>query len=147
MVGLGGNNGSTFYAGILANRKELEFETKRGLLKSNYYGSFTQSATIRVGVKQTSAGLEDVYKSVNDLVSLSNPSHDLIIHGWDISGANMYESAKRAHVLEPDLLNQLKDELEKVKPMPGAFNLEFVASNQKERADNIIPGNNKEVVN
>ncbi len=31
LVGLGGNNGSTFYAGIIANSKGLKFETKRGL--------------------------------------------------------------------------------------------------------------------
>ena len=146
LVGLGGNNGSTFYAGILANRKDIHFQTKRGLIRSNYFGSFTQCATIRVGVKHTPSGLEDVYKSVNDLVSLSNPSHDLVMDGWDISGANLYEAAKRARVLEPDLLRQLKDDLEQVKPMPGAFNLDFVAKNQEERADNVIPGTNAEVV-
>ena len=30
--------------------------------------------------------------------------------------------------------------------MPGAFNLDFVAKNQEERADNVIPGTNAEVV-
>ena len=30
LVGLGGNNGSTFVAGILANKKKLMWETKQG---------------------------------------------------------------------------------------------------------------------
>lgn len=30
LVGLGGNNGSTFVAGLIANKKSLEWETKVG---------------------------------------------------------------------------------------------------------------------
>ena len=30
--------------------------------------------------------------------------------------------------------------------MPAAFNLEYVAANQEDRADNLIKGNNREVV-
>jgi hypothetical protein len=30
LVGIGGNNGSTFVAGIIANRKKLEWETRQG---------------------------------------------------------------------------------------------------------------------
>ncbi len=41
LVGLGGNNGSTFVAGLLANKKKLEWETKTGIHTSNFYGSFT----------------------------------------------------------------------------------------------------------
>lgn len=41
LVGLGGNNGSTFLAGILANSKKLEWESKTGTWKANFFGSFT----------------------------------------------------------------------------------------------------------
>jgi len=41
LVGLGGNNGSTFTAGILANRKQMQWETKNGVASANFYGSFT----------------------------------------------------------------------------------------------------------
>jgi myo-inositol-1-phosphate synthase len=51
LVGLGGNNGSTFYAGILANKLKSTWETKNGVQTSNFYGSFTQSATCHVGYK------------------------------------------------------------------------------------------------
>lgn len=51
LVGLGGNNGSTFVAGLLANKKQLSWETKSGIQSANFYGSFTQSATAHVGYK------------------------------------------------------------------------------------------------
>jgi myo-inositol-1-phosphate synthase len=41
LVGLGGNNGSTFTAGVLANRKNLSWATKNGEQHANFYGSFT----------------------------------------------------------------------------------------------------------
>lgn len=49
LVGLGGNNGSTFTAGILANRRQLAWTTKNGEQKANFHGSFTQSATTHCG--------------------------------------------------------------------------------------------------
>lgn len=30
---------------------------------------------------------------------------DFVITGWDISGKNLYESCRRAKVLEPDLID------------------------------------------
>ena len=41
LVGLGGNNGSTFTAGVLANKKKLSWATKSGESSANFLGSFT----------------------------------------------------------------------------------------------------------
>jgi myo-inositol-1-phosphate synthase len=41
LVGLGGNNGSTFVCGILANKKGLTWDSKQGPQSANFYGSFT----------------------------------------------------------------------------------------------------------
>jgi len=41
LVGLGGNNGSTFVAGVLANKNKLQWQTKNGTVVANFYGSFT----------------------------------------------------------------------------------------------------------
>jgi myo-inositol-1-phosphate synthase len=41
LVGLGGNNGSTFVAGLLANKLGVNWESKQGTMKPNFYGSFT----------------------------------------------------------------------------------------------------------
>ncbi|KAK1081272.1 Myo-inositol-1-phosphate synthase [Friedmanniomyces endolithicus] len=49
LVGLGGNNGSTVTAGILANRRKLEWETREGPRKANYYGSVVMSSTVKLG--------------------------------------------------------------------------------------------------
>ena len=105
LVGLGGNNGSTFTAGIIANRKGLTWETKQGEAKANLYGSFTQSATTHVGFSfnQEDGTLNDVYKPIKELLPMVNPI-DFNIYGWDISNANLYEATKRAHVLEPTLI-------------------------------------------
>jgi myo-inositol-1-phosphate synthase len=41
LVGLGGNNGSTFTAGILANKNNMSWATRNGEVSANFYGSFT----------------------------------------------------------------------------------------------------------
>lgn len=71
---------------------------------------------------------------------------EMEISGWDISNLDLYESCKRAHVLEPTLLEQLKDKLQQIKPLPAALNGEFIASNQAERADNVLTGTNEEII-
>jgi myo-inositol-1-phosphate synthase len=47
--------------------------------------------------------MEDVYKPINQLLPMVSPV-EFVINGWDISGKNLYEACKRAHVLEPDLI-------------------------------------------
>jgi myo-inositol-1-phosphate synthase len=143
LVGLGGNNGSTMVAGILANKHKLSWETKNGTVKANFYGSFTQSATCHVGFKydEGSQSLQDVYKPVKELIPMVDPC-EFVISGWDISKTNLYDACKRSKVLEPDLIKQLKSELQAIVPLPAALNGEFIASNQSDRADNVLQGTN-----
>lgn len=129
MVGLGGNNGSTLTAGLLAHKHKIEWETKEGLHTPNFYGSFTQCATCWTGIRQSADGkIQDVYTPINKLLPMVNPV-DIEITGWDISNKNLFESCKRAQVLEPDLVNRLHDQLSAIKPLPAAFNAEFIAAN------------------
>jgi myo-inositol-1-phosphate synthase len=139
LVGLGGNNGSTMVAGIFANKKKMEWDTRNGRVSANFYGSLTQCATVHVGYQfdEKTRQLHDAYMPVKDLLPMVNPV-DFEISGWDISGANLFEACKRAKVLEPDLLNQLRGDLEKIKPLRAAFKGDFIASNQSDRADNIL---------
>ena len=113
LVGLGGNNGSTFVSGILANKGNLTWPTKNGEQRANFYGSFTQSATTHVGFKfdEESGQLRDVHRNIKDLLPTVNPV-DMEVSGWDISSSNLYEAAQRASVLEPTLLDQLRPQLE-----------------------------------
>ena len=130
LVGLGGNNGSTLVAGILANKKKLTWETKNGVANSNFFGSFTQSATVHVGFKhdEKTGALSDVYKPVKEIVPMVDPC-EFVIGGWDISKANLYDACKRSKVIEPDLIRQLKDDLKAIVPLPAALNGDFIASN------------------
>jgi len=48
-------------------------------------------------------GIEDVHMPINEILPMVNPV-DMEISGWDISGYNLYDSCKRAKVLEPDLI-------------------------------------------
>jgi len=150
MVGLGGNNGITVTAGILANKKHLKWETKRGDASANFYGSLTQCVTTKIGVRLAKERdgktmIQDVYAPVKNLLPMVDPT-ELVIGGWDISGLDMYQATKRAKVLEPDLIRQLKDELSEMKPLSAVFNLSFVASNQEDRADNLKEGTNRELI-
>jgi len=147
LVGLGGNNGSTFTAGVLANKHQLSWPTRNGDQKANFVGSFTQSATTHCGFRfdEEKGELRDVHKPIKELLPMANPV-DFEISGWDISSLNLYEAAKRAKVLEPALIEQLREELERVRPLPAALNPDFIAANQADRADNVMTGSNLELI-
>ena len=40
------------------------------------------------------------------------------------------------------LIKQLKEDLQQIVPLPAALNGEFIASNQADRADNVLQGTN-----
>lgn len=134
LVGLGGNNGTTTAGAIIANKNKLSFETKERTVQANYFGSVTQSSTIKIGVDDTG---NDVYAPFKSLLPFVDPN-DLTVHGWDISKANLKDAAKRAKVLDIDLQRQLAPELEKITPLPSVYYPDFIALNQTERADNVI---------
>lgn len=117
-------------------------------MQANFFGSFTQCATTHVGFKfdESTGSLQDVYKPIKELLPMVNPC-EFEITGWDISRTNLYDACKRSKVLEPDLLRQLKSELQAIVPLPAALNGDFIASNQADRADNVLSGTNQEIVN
>lgn len=142
IVGLGGNNGTTLTAGIIANQKKIQFRTKEGIQKANYIGSLTQSATTYLGDNNAH---KPVYIPFNKLLPMVDPN-DLVISGWDISSLNLLDSTYRAKVLEPDLIRQISDELKEITPLPGIFDINFVAPNQQSRADNVLTGTKSELI-
>ncbi|KAJ8959640.1 hypothetical protein NQ318_021827 [Aromia moschata] len=137
LVGWGGNNGSTFTAALVANRLGLSWPTRRGIQKANWFGSLTQAATVRLG--------DDIFAPFSHLLPSVNPD-DIVVDGWDINSLNLFESMQRAQVLEPSLQQQLKPHLQTMKPRPSIYIPEFIAANQKSRADNVIEGSKQEQV-
>jgi len=132
---------------VLANRRNLSWQTRNGEQKANFVGSFTQSATAHCGFRfdEQSGQLRDVHKPIKELLPMASPV-DFEVGGWDISGLNLYEAAKRARVLEPTLVEQLRGDLERVTPLPAALNPDYIAANQSDRADNVMAGTNRELV-
>jgi myo-inositol-1-phosphate synthase len=70
--------------------------------------------------------------------------NDIVVGGWDISKANMYEAIVRSKVFEPSLRAKLKEHMEPMQPLPAPYFPDFIAANQESRADNIMPGTKKE---
>src|SRR3954471_11453340 len=101
---------TTFIAGVQAIR--------RGIGKP--IGSLTQLGHIRIG-KRT----DENSPAIKDYVSLATLD-DIVFGGWDIFPDNAYQAAVRAGVLESRLLDQLKPELEAIKPMTAVFEQAFV---------------------
>jgi len=95
-------------------------------------GSLTQMSNIRLG-KRT----ENRNPKIKDFVPLANLP-DIVFGGWDIYEDNVYEAAMTARVLEIHQLQQLKAELEVIKPMAAVFDKSYVknldGTNVKEAA-------------
>lgn len=101
---------TTFMAGVISIRK--------GLAKP--IGSLTQMGTIRLG-KRT----DNRNPRIKDFVPLTE-LEDIVFGGWDLFEDNAYEAAVNAGVLDRYLLEQIKDELEQIKPMKAVFDKEYV---------------------
>ena len=140
LVGMGGNNGTTLVATILANRHNIAWHTKSTVQRPNYIGSLLRASTIRLGLDETG---RDVYAPLSDLLPMVHPN-DLVLGGWDISGFPLDAAMKRAAVLEWDLQRQVAPYMKQLgAPLPSIYYPDYIAANQEERADNVIPGTNK----
>jgi myo-inositol-1-phosphate synthase len=115
---------TTFMAGVESIR--------RG--HSKPIGSLTQMATIRLG-KRT----ENRSPLIKDFAPLASLD-DIVFGGWDIFEDNCYEAAKTAGVLDADLLEQIRPELEQIKPWPAVFDRRYV---KRLDGPNVKKGKNK----
>ncbi|KAH9265357.1 hypothetical protein BASA84_001626 [Batrachochytrium salamandrivorans] len=113
LVGWGGNNGSTLTASLLANRNNVSWRTKEGLQTPNYYGSVFQSSTVKIGTDSVSS--KDVYVPFSSVLPMVHPN-DIVIGGWDISGANLAQAMERAKDRADNLLSGSKqDHLDRIR--------------------------------
>ncbi len=101
---------TTTIAGVLAVRRGL----------ASPIGALTQMGTIRLG-KRTE-GRSPLVKDFVPLASLD----DIVFGGWDIFEDNSYEAAKTAGVIDADLLEKIRPELEQIRPMPAVFDRRYV---------------------
>ena len=101
---------TTFIAGVEA--------VKRGL--GVPVGSLTQLGTVRLG-KRT----DNNVPKIKEFVPLT-PLECLEFGAWDIFEDNAYEAAQHARVLEPALLDQLKEPLTAIQPMKAVFDKNYI---------------------
>jgi myo-inositol-1-phosphate synthase len=109
LVGLGAVS-TTFVAGVQAIRKGL----------AQPYGSLTQMGTVRLGKRA-----ENRSPLIRELVPLA-ALEDLEFGAWDIFPEDAYQAAKHAGVLDASLLEQLRADLEPIKPWPAVFDRRVV---------------------
>ncbi|MCD8294627.1 MAG: inositol-3-phosphate synthase, partial [Clostridia bacterium] len=100
---------TTFMTGVLMTRKGL----------ARPVGSMTQYDKIRVG-----KGDNKKYLHYADIVPLAKLD-DIVFGAWDVYPQNAFQAAMYAQVLaEKDIL-PVRDELEKIVPMPAAFDKNY----------------------
>jgi myo-inositol-1-phosphate synthase len=123
LVGLGAVS-TTFVAGVEAIRKGI----------AQPIGSLTQMATIRLG-KRT----DNRSPKIKDFVPLADL--DSIVFGaWDIFADSAFEAATKAGVLDKDLIAQVGEQLDSLKPMPAVFEQKYV---KRLTGTNVKTGKNK----
>jgi myo-inositol-1-phosphate synthase len=123
LVGLGAVSTTTI-AGVLAIRKGI----------ASPIGSLTQMGTIRLG-KRTE-GRSPKIKEIVPLASLD----DLVFGGWDIFEEDCYAAARTAGVLDASLLDQVRPEMEAIRPMSAVFDQKYV---RRLDGPNVKKGKNK----
>ena len=100
---------TTFITGVLMARK--------GLTKP--VGSMTQYDKIRVG-----RGADARYLHYADIVPLAMLD-DIVFGCWDVYPQNAYQAAMYAEVLKEKDIEPVCDELQKIVPMPAAFDKNY----------------------
>ena len=123
LVGLGAVSTTTI-AGVCAIRKGL----------APPIGSLTQMGTIRLGRRS-----EGRVPRIRDFVPLAD-LNDIVFGGWDIFEEDCYAAARTAGVLEARQLEQVRAELEAVRPMPAVFDRRYV---RRLDGPNVKKGKNK----
>jgi len=101
---------TTFIAGVMAIRKGI----------ARPFGSLTQMGTIRLG-KRT----EKRVPMIKDFVELADIK-DLVFGGWDIFTDDVYRAALNAGVLEKELLDQVREDIEHITPWKAVFDQNYV---------------------
>jgi len=101
---------TTFIAGVEAIRRGL----------GEPIGSLTQLATVRLGKRN-----EGRSPLIKEFVPLAN-LNDLEFGGWDIFEDNAFEAARKAAVLDPALIEKVREPLERIHPMEAVFDQDYV---------------------
>jgi myo-inositol-1-phosphate synthase len=123
LVGLGAVS-TTLVAGVEAIKKG----------KEKAFGSLTQMGSIRLG-KRT----DNRNPLIKDFVPLAD-LNDVVFGAWDIFDDSAYDAALHAGVLEKSLVEDLREQLQSLKPMAAVFSPNYV---KRLNGTNVKTGKNK----
>ncbi|MBM63622.1 MAG: inositol-3-phosphate synthase [Acidobacteria bacterium] len=123
LVGMGAVS-TTFIAGTLLIRKGL----------APPIGSLAAMGTVRLGKRN-----EGRSPLIKDFLPLA-PLNDLVFGAWDIFEENAFEAATTAGVIKTATLEQIRPELEAIRPWPAVFDQRYV---KRLMGTNIKQGANK----
>lgn len=135
VVGLGGANGTTMLAGILANRLGIEWHGSKGEpLTPNYYGCITQipprGVHGGVGFKDRMIGHTPLRLADATLAAVG---------GWDIRPTPPGDALLEQQILDYDLVRQVKDEMNaSCKIFRGLFDPRFIGRSQHGTATHVL---------
>ena len=105
-----GSVATTFIAGVIAVRKGI----------SQPIGSYTQMGRIRLGKRTDKRN-----PRIKEFIPLTD-LNDIVFGGWDVYKDNVYKAAVHAEVLDKRLLDQIKKDLQAIKPMKAVFDKDYV---------------------
>src|SRR3989442_1304442 len=97
-------------------------------------GSLTQIGTVRLGKRTDRRS-----PKIKDFVPLARVA-DLVFTAWDPIPDDAYTAARKAGVLEPHHLEPIADFLKGIKPLPAAFDQNYV---KRLHGTNVKPGKTK----
>jgi myo-inositol-1-phosphate synthase len=129
IVGIGGNNGVTLMAGLLANKNKLSWETSSAgkVSAPNWNGCITQ-----LEPKGVHGGVG--FKGLYELSDAGNAA----VGGWDIRSTPLGEALYESRILDYDLVRQVRDELNGIPVWRGLYDESFLGESQHKTATNII---------
>lgn len=129
IVGLSGATGCSLLASVVANRNKIQWRGPRGEWRSpNYNGCLTQ---INQRGKHGGVGYKD---KIGNLANASMAA----IGGWDIQTRKPGDSLLQAHILDYDLVRQVKDDMNKIKVFRGIYDPRFINSSYYDKAAHIL---------
>jgi len=130
IVGIGGNNGTTLVAGLIANQRQISWFGPQGQPRTpNYIGCITQ---IPSRGKYGGVGFSDVFPGLASM-------KDTAVGGWDIRPTLLGDALLQQQILDYDLVRQVREEMNSsYKVYKGYYDPQFIGSRLREDATHIL---------
>ena len=90
------------------------------------------SSTVMAGITLMKKGLAPRYGMITETGIAKHlpvvPLENMVFGGWDLRADSIYDAAVREEIVPRHLVEQVKDELQQIKPWPGVASSKYLAS-------------------